>query len=96
MAKGRSKPVMTVIFWGGIAVAIMAYGAWCVMDGWFPKPDGPDPQWNKLMAVASFAIAAWVIWQGRKEYRREAARLEAAARASENEGADDSARKPDA
>lgn len=90
MAEKTPKPTMTIIYWGGFAVAIIVFGVLCVLDGWFPKPDGPDPQMNKLMAVGSFAIAAWVLWQGRKEYRRESERLKAASRPPADQGSADS------
>ena len=70
MANRRPKSGMTIIYWGAIALACIAFGTWCVFDGWFGKPGGPDPTYNQVMAVGCFIALAYVIYRGLKEYRK--------------------------
>jgi len=69
MARRRPKPAITIIFWGLITLAFVAYGAWCVYDGWFNE-GYPEATANKWMAGGCLVAVAWVISQGVREYRK--------------------------
>jgi threonine/homoserine/homoserine lactone efflux protein len=91
MAEKTPKPTMTILYWGGFAVAIIAFGIWCVLDGWFHEGyEHADA--NKLMAVGSFVGVAYVLWLGFKEYRKESERLRAANRPTADQGPADSSK----
>ncbi len=68
MAERRPKPAMTIIYWGVPALAVAAYGALCVYDGWF-REGYPDATANKWMAAGCLIAVAYVIYRGVKEYR---------------------------
>lgn len=81
----KENPTMSLIYWGGIAVALLGLGIYCVIDGWF-KPGYEHADFNKLISVPVILGSVWCLWKGFKERRAvEARNAEIDARAAAEE-----------
>ncbi len=69
-AKSPDDPVWSLVYWGGATAAAVAFGLWCIYDGWISETVSESTQkFSQWATPVCFLAALYVAWRGRREYR---------------------------